>query len=129
MKAIVKLDAEVEIKWVDIEVEVRYGDEDIPYDFPGRTGDTWKAKVDIDTGHIEGYPRGQPFDLHMKVVDAGSYAIRGKDDNLIAEIDGDYVPHGVVPGEYGDYLVLKIDNDGVITNWPKSPNISAFFEE
>jgi len=26
-----------------------------------------------------------------------------------------------------DYVMLKIDSGGVITNWPKSPDVSAFF--
>lgn len=28
---------------------------------------------------------------------------------------------------YGDYVELEIDENGIITNWPKRPDISAFF--
>jgi hypothetical protein len=29
----------------------------------------------------------------------------------------DYVPHEIVPGEYGDYVELEINSDGAIDNW------------
>ena len=47
---------------------------------------------------------------------------------MIADIVQDYVPHGVVPGEYGDYVILKIDK-GRIVNWPAKPDVSEFFNQ
>ena len=46
---------------------------------------------------------------------------------IVGSMEQEYVPHGVVPGEYGDYIHLNIDSDGTIANWPKKPNVKAFF--
>ena len=45
----------------------------------------------------------------------------------VSHIIIDVPAHGVVPGEDGDYIILKIAADGTITNWPKKPDVSAFF--
>jgi hypothetical protein len=102
----------------------------MPTDFPGLSDDkkNWHAVVDIDTGFISGWPLGNARKMHVKVCDAGLYTLYDADGNSIARIDG-YVPHGVVPGSYGDYVELTIDESGKITNWPKCPDISEFFSE
>ena len=41
----------------------------------------------------------------------------------------DYVPHGLVPGEWGDYVHLKIDATGKITNWPTKISLADFEED
>lgn len=127
MKTTVSIPTEIDIKTVGIEVAVRYEEEDIPNDFPLRDGDMWRAMVDIDTGKIRDWPQGKSGDLYMKVCDEGSYALYAEDGRELAILDGDYVPHGVVPGEYGDYIDLKIDETGAIKNWPKKFDFSAFF--
>jgi hypothetical protein len=43
-------------------------------------------------------------------------------------IEQNYVPHGLIPGEYGDYVSLKINEQGIITNWPKHPDIREFIK-
>ena len=121
----VQITTEVEIVNILIAVAVCYGDEDIPHDFPLRDGDMWKAVVEIDTGRILDWPKGKTGDMCMKVCDSGLYTLFGPGGHKIAELDG-YVPHGVVPGEYGDYINLKINSDGIITNWPKQPDFSEF---
>jgi hypothetical protein len=40
-----------------------------------------------------------------------------------------YVPNDLVPGSYGDYVELSINEEGVITNWPKNPSVDEFFDE
>lgn len=101
----------------------------MPNDFPFREGDMWKAKVEIDTGKIVGWPEGKSWDLDMKVCDEGSYYLLDSEGNTVADIQDNYVPNGVIPGRYGDYVELNINTQGVITNWPKKPNLSAFFED
>jgi hypothetical protein len=128
MKAKVKIEQEIEIVAVNISVPVRYKEEDIPNNFPLRDGEMWHATVDIDTGKIEGWPEGVSGDLYMNVCDEGMYLLIDVHGQYVAKRFG-YVPHGVVPGEYGDYIDLKINAEGVITNWPAKPNVSAFFEE
>lgn len=126
MKATVKATKEIDVKYVLVTVPVKYDNEDLPEDFFGRHGDLWCVMIDVDTGVIRGY-RGEPFDLSMKVVDQGSYELLDIDHQLLAEIDQDYVPHGLIPGRYGDYIEFKIDANGKITNWHKNPSVDEFF--
>lgn len=134
MKASIKVSQEVEIKHVVISIEPRYigdsEDDDMPTDFPllNDAKTEWRAKVDIDTGVIEGWPQGEARSMYVKVCDSGIYTLIDVDGNERARL-ADYVPHGVVPGDYGDYVSLKIDESGRITNWPKSPDVSEFFRE
>ena len=129
MKTTINKPVEVNIRWVNITVPVRYEDEDIPYDFPLRSNDVWRATVDIDTGRINDWPEGKSGRLQMKVTDCGVYTLRDEDNQVVAEIEQGYVPHGVVPGSFGDYIELQINEQGVITNWPKHPDLDAFFNE
>lgn len=131
MKLIVKRPVEIEVSHILIAVAVRYEEEDIPNDFPLRDGDIWRAKVEIDTGKIEGWPQGKTGDMHMKVCDEGTYTLLSPAGNEIAKLENEYVPNDVVPGEDGDYIELKIDENGVITNWPKkltSEDFDVFFD-
>jgi hypothetical protein len=128
MKVRVMVPTEVEVKYVSMCLPVKYDDEDMPEDFPGRNGNSWLATVDIDTGIIDRWPVAVSHDLYMKVTDAGSYQLLDASENPIGDLLEDYVPHGVVPGEYGDYVHLQIV-EGKITNWPKKPDVSAFFPE
>lgn len=134
MKASIKVKQDVEIKFVVIDIEPRYigdsEDDDMPSDFPllNDAKTEWRAKVDIDTGVIEGWPQGEARKMFVKVCDAGIYTLLDAAGNELARLDG-YVPHGVVPGEYGDYVSLAIDETGRITNWPKNPDVSEFFAD
>ena len=127
MKTTVMRPVEVEIVAVKIHVAVRYGTDDMPMDFPGREGDMWRITVDIDTGKIDGWPKGVERDLYMKVCDDGSYYLLDGENRCVAGLENEYVPHGVVPGEFGDYIDLHIQPDGVIENWPTYPNVDEFF--
>ncbi|MCK5609097.1 hypothetical protein KAR91_44895 [Candidatus Pacearchaeota archaeon] len=128
MKIEIPATKEVDIKYITIEIAVRYEEEDIPNDAPMRHGDMWKASVDIDTGKIDKWPQGQTLDLYMKVCDEGMYRLFDTDWNELACVDG-YVPHGIVPGSYGDYVELKINEFGVITNWPTKPVFDDFWPQ
>lgn len=129
MKLLVKrtVEVEIDVAYVTIDLPVDYGDEDMPIDFPCRNGDRWNVTVDMATGQIRDWPSDVDFDLFMKVGDDGCYTLYSVDGTAIACIDG-YVPHGVIPGENGDYVNLEIGNGGRITNWPKKPDVSKFFE-
>jgi hypothetical protein len=125
MKFTQTIQREVDVQTIDVILPVWYDDEDIPYDAPMRHGDIWWAVIDIDTGVIYNWPQGKPLNMYMKVCDSGSYILRDGDSSIIAERN-DYVPHGIIPGEYGDYVELKIDETGKITNWPKKIDLSDF---
>lgn len=134
MKAIVKIEKEVEIKTVIINIAPRYigdsGDDDMPTDFPLLNDEKseWTAHVDIDTGVIKDWPQGDSREMHVKVCDAGTYTLLDTFGNSVAVRDG-YVPNDLVPGSYGDYVELSINEEGVITNWPKNPSVDEFFDE
>ncbi len=128
MKAKVMIETEIEVKEIEMKLAVRYEEEDIPNDFPGRKGDMLTLSVDVDTGEIADFPQDLDFDLNMKVRDQGTYRLYSPDGTMLKELVNEYVPHGVVPGEYGDYVWFKISN-GKIENWPKHPNLKDFFPE
>lgn len=132
MKATFLIEKEFDVKYVIIDVEPRYigdsDDDDMPTDFPmlDESKKCWKVKVDVETGVIYGWPKGDVRNLHIKVCDMGTYSLIDSNGEVIAEIHNGYVPNGVIPGSYGDYIELNIDGDGVITNWPSSPDFSGF---
>jgi len=129
MKARIPITIEVEITHILVTLPVRYEEEDIPNDFPLRKGDVWSAKIEIDTGKILGWPEGQAGEIDtMKVCDSGSYRLLDANGCIVANIEQDYVPHGVIPGDSGDYVSLKINEAGIITNWPKRPDIREFLK-
>lgn len=117
---------EVEVTEIHVRLPVRYEEEQIPNDFPLRSGEVWAARIGIDTGRIIDWPDGNDAELYLKVCDEGIYELRNA-NGRVAILEGHYVPHGVIPGEYGDYVWLNIASDGVITNWPKRPDVTAFF--
>ncbi len=117
MKIIVQRPVEIIAKTLLIEAPVRYGEEDIPNDFPKRHGDLWKIKVDIDTGRIMEWPKGFKASVHMKVCDEGKYFLYDNRGAELAKIE-DYVPD-CVPGRYGDYIEMTIAGDGRIKEWAR----------
>jgi len=131
MKITINQPVEVDLKKIIIDINPRYigdtDDDDVPTDFPGIDGDNWRASVELETGRIEGWPEGQESRLYAKVCDAGRYSLYANDGSCITTLDG-YVPHGVVPGDYGDYIDLDIGPDGVIKNWPSRLDFDDFFE-
>ena len=118
---------EIDFGFVGVSVAVRYGDDDMPHDFPGRKGDMWHATIDIDEGVIRDWPAGISGEFEMKVCDQGEYRLLDREFNVVKHLLDSYVPNTLIPGEYGDYIHLKINEFGVITNWPANPDISDFF--
>lgn len=130
MKALIPTTKEIEITHVIVTLPVRYEEEDIPNNFPFRQGEKWEAKIEIDTGKILGWPEGQAGEIeYMKVCDSGIYQLLDADGKIVLERTRDYVPHGLIPGEYGDYVSFHINEQGIITNWPKRPDIRQFLKQ
>lgn len=129
MKIKVPTVIEEDIKIVNIMAAVNYGEEEIPNDFPGRSGDIWKAEIEIETGKIRNWPAGRSEKMHLTVKDCGTYVLINAEGKAVARRDADYVPHGVVPGNYGDVIRLDIAEDGTVTNWPRRPDVKDFFPE
>lgn len=131
MTIVVKRPVKIEVETVRLQVPIYNGEEDLPNDFPFRSngprGDLWRVKIDIESGRILGWPRGKAVLVKLKVCDGGSYTLISPNGMAVETLKG-YVPHGLVPGEYGDYIELRINDDGVIKNWPKQPDLTEFFK-
>lgn len=125
MKATIN-NTEYDLKHLIVTVPVRYGEEDMAKDAPLRSGDTWQASIDLDTKKINGWREGNTLEFYMKVVDGGTYTLHDVNDVQVAAIEQNYVPNNLLPGEYGDYLELKIGKDGTILNWLENHNFSDF---
>lgn len=129
MKLTVTKPVEIEVSFVRLVVPVRYDEDDMPNDFPFRKNDMWDVTVDIESGKILEWPEGVELDLYMKVTDTGSYYLLDSQSHVIGASEHDYVPHSVIPGDYGDYIDLEIQADGVIANWRKGFDESDITEE
>lgn len=128
MKATIKTEKEVNIKSVIIDVNPRHLDEE-EKPVPLLVGAQWRVKVDIDSGRIENWPKGEEREYYWKICDAGSYYLLDETDEIVLSIDNNYVPNNLLPGEYGDYLDLKINSDGVITNWLYIKTLEDFYPD
>ncbi len=112
--------------WEDAEVNgVQEGDDPT---IPFALGDTWKITIDLATGRIDDWPEGITAKTHYKVCDDGSYNLIDAEGNNVASKEG-YVPRMLAPcGEgCGDYVILEIDEDGVIDGF--KPDLSYFEDD
>lgn len=125
MKVTVIKKEEVEVKFVLIDINPRHLDEE-EKPVPLLVGDTWRVMVDIDSGKIHDWPQGEEREYYWKICDAGSYYLLSESQEVVLSIDNNYVPNNLLPGEWGDYLDLKINGEGVITNWLKNPTSEDF---
>lgn len=131
----VMVEREIDFGFVCVRFPIR-GDADIAYDFPLRRGDIWSACIDIDEGlilqwpdGISGWPDGISGEFSINVSDQGTYTLFNRVLQPVASIDKGHVPNALIPGEYGCHIELKINEFGVITNWPKDPDVSDFFPD
>lgn len=133
MKVTIKVEKEVDIKTVLLQVNPRYigdgDDDDISPSFPGLATGILTLEIDVDTGVVHGWPEGQEHSAYMKVCDAGSYYLKDREGSIVARIDQDYAPNRLIPGEYGDYIDLSIGGDGKVAKWPVNPDLSEFFKD
>jgi hypothetical protein len=134
MKATVTIEKEVDIKTIEVRAQVYWEDatingvEDTEGTLtPCREGDLWCPVIDIDSGIILNWTKGVKADIHFKVCDRGSYYLKDADGNVVLSRENDYVPNSLIPGEYGDYIIMTIDEDGKISNW--SPSLDDFDNE
>jgi hypothetical protein len=126
MKTTVKIEKEVDIKTLEVEANVRHWedsiingvDDEFGYLTPAREGNLWCPIIDIDSGIVKDWPRGTIADIHFKVCDAGVYKLKDENGNVVIEKVG-YVPNIMCPNGkgYGDYIIMRIDENGKIENW------------
>jgi hypothetical protein len=128
MKATIKIEKEVDIKTVLVEANVRYWEDAVIDGEPDEDGtktpcrrvDLWCPEIDIDTGIITNWQKGVKAEIHFKVCDAGSYYLKDAEGNIVLKRENDYVPNELIPGSYGDYIEMEIDENGQIANWRPS---------
>jgi hypothetical protein len=135
MKAKILVEKEVDIKTLSVEAGVRYwqdatvnGTEDTDGTLiPCRDGELWKPVIDIESGIITNWIKGNTASIHY-VCDSGSYHLLDAEGNRVKSIENDYVPDIMCPvgGGYGDYIIMNVDSDGKIDRW--HPIINDFFE-
>lgn len=127
-----RVPSNVEIDIAHVEIVIPFDDDDaVPVDLPARSDEsnTLTFRVYIDSGNLMAWPDAYPSCcVYVKAVDAGCYRLFTEDGDLLAARECEPVPHGVVPGDYGDYVELHIAQGGRITNWPKAPDVSEFFK-
>lgn len=138
MKVKIKTIKEVEVKYLKVDVGVRYwedatvnGIEDINGDLiPHRYNDRWKILIDVETGIIKEWPIGTVADVHYKVCDDGIYKLLDEEVSILRWIEG-YVPKilDLYRDSYGDYIIMKIDSTGMIKGWNNEANLDDFEQD
>lgn len=136
MKITLKIEKEFDAKFLQVEAGVRYwedaevnGIEDTEGELiPCRVGDDWQPLIELETGKILNWEIGKSAKVHYKVCDDGQYILQDAYREPIKTVDG-YVISDLAIGEsgYGDYIIMDIDENGMIENW--RPSLRDFMEE
>lgn len=87
-----------------------------------------ELEINIASGQISGWPASlDECRLHLKVAECGEYSIIDTEGEVVAVLEEPrYVPHGLIPGKWGDYVSLIVDDHGVVRNWPTVPSLGDF---
>lgn len=103
----------------DLDLHYAYDEKDYAIKMPHSYGSQWKISIDANTGIIKDWPQGRVIaETNFKVGDKGSYTFINSDNEIIFEINNDYVPSCLnIEKSYGDYLRFNIFENGKITNW------------
>lgn len=117
------------VKYIEVSAGVRYwedaelnGEDDVDGKIPGRNGDVWEIKIDLDTGKILDWPSENEAKIHYKVCDAGLYWLLDNSFKRILKQQDCYVPTQILcvgSNGHGDYIIFNINKDGFIEGWKK----------
>ncbi|MBF0803326.1 MULTISPECIES: hypothetical protein [unclassified Neisseria] len=129
MKIEVLKPVEIEVYAVRINAALDEESAETVPDFLLQDGGDFEILIEIDTGRVVGWQGNVPVRIADKLSDSGTYTLLDKDMNHIARLEHEYVPNRLIPGDYGDYINLKINAEGCVENWPKQPDVSEFFEK
>lgn len=111
-----------------VSINVRVHPDEIPNDFPFLFGNTWCPVININTGQICNFvAQNKETALYIKASDNGEYGLHSKNMKCLRRFRG-YVPNKLLPGEFGDYIELNVNETGLITNWLKEPCIDELFQ-
>ena len=140
MKFKINVVKEIEPKTLLVKAGVRYWNDSeingVPdtedgKNVPCKIGQLWMPEIEIETGKILNWKQGVKAEIHYKVCDCCGWDL--KDENgevLLSEEDG-YVPEVLSPKErgYGDYIIMDIDENGLIEDWRFDASSFAQVEE
>ena len=139
MKLSVKVEKEVEAKFIKVSANVRYWDDatingdqcQSGDNVPFKNGDLWEPVIDIDNGVVIDWPEGVGAKFHFKVCDAGSYYLLDWEFNVLVSIEDNYVPSGLCHGDsgFGDYIIFNVNGKGEIENYSNSINSDDWIDE
>jgi len=117
------------IGWEDADVDGESDDEDNPR-IPCVEDGRWNILIDIKTGHIVNWKQGVFACVCYKVVDDGIYTMYDNGMEKIDEYDG-YVPNLMSLDDegWGDYINIRINEDGFIEDWPDTEDIRPYIDE
>jgi hypothetical protein len=117
MKVKLKVEREYDVKYINVDAYI--GGRDSDESMPCTDGDRWSPVINIDTGVIMNWEQGVVADICYKVRDRCCYSLEDYQGNVIVEMFDEYVPDILCPeGDgYGDYIIMKIDINGVIAKW------------
>ena len=91
----------------------------------------WSGIINLKTHKLLNWkPEYGSLYLQAKVCDSGTYFLLDKDKKTICKI-ADNVPNGLIPevDDCGDYIRLRINEDGTIENWFEESDFSDFMED
>ncbi len=139
MKVKIKKSVEVEIKFLKVRAGVRYWEDASVNDvedekgdlIPCRSNDNWCPIIDVETGIVVNWEQGKIADIHYKICDNGDYYLLDQNYQEVLHKEG-YVPECLAINDngYGDYIIMKVDENGLINNWKfGSFDIKEDFEE
>ena len=117
---------EFDVQYLLAEVGVRYWEDSyvdgkIDNDgsrMPCRDGDLWKPIINLETGIITNWNKGTTASVHYKSVDNNVFKLLDTGMNVVEEFDGSAIDM-MSPKDngYGDYVIMDIDENGLIHNW------------
>jgi len=128
MKIELTITKEFDVKYLAVSAGVRYWEDSFVNGIEDKDGtlipcrlsddEYWKPIIDLDTGIIINWDKGIKAEIHYKVCDDGVYTLLDSNNNNIQEIDG-YVPSIMCPkgSGFGDYIIMDIDENGLIDNF------------
>lgn len=137
MKAEINVKKEFDLKLLVVKADVRYwedaivnGTEDEEGNLvPCRDGDLWSPHIEIESGKILNWVQGTTAKIHYKVCDGCGWELQDENGEVVLSVTDGYVPSTLYPKEsgYGDYIIMDIDENGIIADWEFE--INDFTEE
>ena len=128
VKIKIKIEKEVEVTTLRVKAGVRYWvdsevngepDTEIGQNIPCKDGQNWCPEIDIATGKILNWKQGIRAEIHYKICDCCGWELKDENGLVVLEAEDGYVPKTLEPkGDgYGDYIIMDIDENGIIADF------------